>query len=158
MLYIRDLTKFDDRYEERYLHTRCEGYLATYDNLPIVDSRIWSKDGKTCELRLIKQVANIEASEDNEAVLLLKLTFADKTEGKVILSEESIDFEIGVLSYCWGIPTEETDLAFAGNCLKGSQNGFAYEMPIIGNVVRDGEGFLWQPENGKLSLQLDVRV
>lgn len=159
VLYIRDLTKYDDRYEERYLDARCEGYLATYDNLPIVDSRIWSKDGKTCELRFEKQVTGMDVTEDSETVLRIKLCFADGTNGDVVLSESGIDFEnCGQLYYSWGIPTEETNLAFDGNCLKGSQRGFAYEMPIIGNVVQEGEGFLWQPENGKLHLQLNVRV
>ncbi len=89
----------------------------------------------------------------------MKLTFADGTAGDVVLSESNIVFEnCGTLSYCWGIPTEETHLAFDGNYLKGGQRGFAYEMPVIGNVVQDGEGFLLQPENGKLSLRLDMRV
>lgn len=158
-LWLRDLTKFDDRYQERYLTAPCEGWLATYDNLPIVDSRIWSKNGKTCELRFAKQVSNMEASEDSETVLRIKLTFTDGATGDIVLSESSIDFEnCGVLYYSWGVPTEETDLVFAGNCLKGSRRGFAYEMPVIGNVVQDGEGFLWQPENGKLGLRLDVRI
>lgn len=158
-LLIRDLTKYDDRYEERYLNARCEGYLATYDNLPIVDSRIWSKDGKICELRFIKQVSGIDVTEDSDTVLRIKLTFADGTAGNVVLAENGIDFvNCGELYYKWGVPTEETNLAFAGNCLKGSQRGFAYEMPISGNVVVNHEGFLWQPENGKLSLQMDVRI
>ena len=158
-LLIRDLTKYDDRYEERYLNARCEGYLATYDNLPIVDSRIWSKDGKTCELRFIKQVSGIDVREDSETVLRIKLTFTDGATGNIVLSESGIDFEnCGELFYSWGVPTEETNLAFAGNCLKGSQRGFAYEMPILGNVAANDEGFLWQPENGKLCLQLDMKT
>ena len=101
----------------------------------------------------------MDVTEDSETVLRIKLCFADGTNGDVVLSESGIDFEnCGQLYYSWGIPTEETNLAFDGNCLKGSQRGFAYEMPIIGNVVQEGEGFLWQPENGKLHLQLNVRV
>ena len=142
-LLIRDLTKYDDRYEERYLNARCEGSLATYDNLPIVDSRIWSKDGKICELRFIKQVSGIDVTEDSDTVLRIKLTFADGTAGNVVLAENGIDFvNCGELYYKWGVPTDETNLAFAGNCLKGSQRGFAYEMPIFGNVVVNDEGFL----------------
>ena len=88
-----------------------------------------------------------------------KLTFADGTAGNVVLAENGIDFvNCGELYYKWGVPTEETNLAFVGNCLKGSQRGFAYEMPISGNVVLTDEGFLWQPANGKLSLQMDVRI
>ena len=158
-LLIRDLNKYDDRYEERYLDAPCEGELATYDNLPIVDSRIWSKDDKTCELRLEKQVTGMDVTEDSETVLRIKLCFADGTTGNVVLSESDIVFEdCGALYYCWGVPTEYTNLAFAGNCLRGSQRGFAYEMPVVGNVVQEGEGFLWQPDGGKLSLHMDVKL
>lgn len=159
-LLIRDLTKYDDRYAERYLDARCEGYLATYDNLPIADSRIWSKDGKTCELRFEKQVRDMAVSEDSETVLRIKLDFVDGTAGNVVLTECDITFEnCGKLFYSWGVPTEETALAFVGNCLKGSQRGFTYEMPVVnGNVVQVGEGFLWQPEDGKFALKMDTRI
>ena len=157
-LWIRDLTKFDDRYEERYLRQPCEGWIATYDNLPIVESRLWSRDGKNCELRLVKGVSNMEVSEDSETVLRIKLTFADSTTGIVLLSESGVLFEsCGELSYNWGVPAEETSLVFTENCLQGKQRGFSYEMPVIGKVVQDGEGFLWNPENGRLYLQLDGR-
>lgn len=158
-LWLRDLTKFDDRYQERYLDKPCEGWIATYDNLPIVDSRLWSKDGKTCELRFTKQVSGVEAVEDSNTVLRLKLTFADGTAGDVILSESRIEFEnCGSLYYNWGIHGEEISLAFAGDCLMGSQRAFAYQMPITGTVKQDQDGFWWQPENGKLVLQMDVRM
>ncbi len=158
-LVFRDLIKFDDRYQERYLKSPCEGWLATYDNLPLVDSRMWSKENISSELCLQKEVAELSVSEQSKTTLSVCVTFADGTQGTILFSEDGISFEnCGTLYYSWGIPTEETDLVFAENCLKGSQRGFAYEMPVIGNVVQDGEGFLWQPENGKLSLQLDVRM
>lgn len=158
-LWLRDLTKFDDRYQERYLDKSCEGWIATYDNLPIVDSRLWSNQDKVCELSLVKQVSEIEIAEHSDAELQIKVKFVEGTEGEVMLSEESINFvNCGALYYSCGVPSEETDLLFAENCLKGKQRGFAYEMPIIGNVIQNGEGFLLQPENNNLSLQLDVRV
>ena len=155
-LYLRDLTKFDDRYEERYLHKPCEGWIATYDNLPIVDGRLWSKDGKVCELCLSKQVTDITASENSHTELFVKVTLADGTEGKVMLSEEGIVFEnCGELSYNWGVPTEYTDLSVENNCLKGCQNGFCYEMPVAGNVIKKDTGLILQPKDGKISLALD---
>ena len=155
-LFFRDLTKFDDRYQERYLTAPCEGWLATYDNLPIVDSRLWSQNENASELRLEKQVAKMHVSEQSQTVLLVELTFADGAQGKVILSENGIDFEnCGDLFYSWGVPAAYTTLAFDGNCLKGSQRGFAYEMPVDGNVIKKDDSFSLQPENGRLSLNLD---
>ncbi len=158
-LWLRDLTKFDDRYQERYLNAPCDGWIATYDNLPIVDFRLWSKDGKVCELRLEKQVTEMNISEQSQTVLQLALTFADNAQGKVTLSEDEIVFEnCGELTYRWGVPTEYTTLAFENNCLKGCQNGFDYEMPVDGNVIKHNDGFILQPKNGKISLQLDKKV
>lgn len=158
-LYLRDLTKFDDRYPERYLQKPCEGWIATYDNLPIVDARLWSNPDKVCELCFVKQVSEIEIAEYSDSQLQIKVKFVEGTEGEVLLSEESIDFEnCGDLYYRCGTPSEETNLLFAENCLKGKQRGFVYEMPIIGNVMPNGEGFLLQPKNSMLSLQLNVRA
>ena len=124
-----------------------------------MDSRLWSNNGKACELSFRKQVTVIEVSENGDTELLLKVTFDEGTEGKVILSEERIDFEnCGELTYSWGIPTEYTVLAFENNCLKGSQNGFCYEMPVDGHVIKSDNGFILQPENGKISLKLDRKV
>lgn len=157
-LVFRDVTKFDDRYRERYLEKPCEGWIATYDNLPIVDSRLWSDHDKVCKLRFVKQVAEIEVSENCNSVLLLKVTFGEGTEGKVILSEESIDFEnCGDLSYSRGIPTEHTSLAFENDRLKGSHNRFPYEVPVIGSVTENEDGFVLQGKDGKLSFRMDAR-
>ena len=158
-MWLRDLIKFDDRYRERYLDKPCEGWIATYDNLPIVDSRLWSNPDKVCEICLVKQVSEIEVAESSDTELQIKVKFVEGTEGKVMLSEECIIFEnCGALYYSCGVPADETNLLFKENCLKGTQRGFAYEMPVIGNVTGSGEGFLLQPENNMLSLQLDVRV
>lgn len=158
-LWLRDLIKFDDRYQERYLDKPCEGWIATYDNLPIVDSRLWSNQDKLCELSLVKQVSEIVITEHSDAALQIKVKFDEGTEGKVTFSEESINFEnCGGLYYSCGVPLEETKLLFEVNRLKGKQRGFAYEMPIIGKVMQNGEDFLLQPENNMLSLLMDVRV
>lgn len=158
-LWFRDLTKFDDRYQERYLDKPCEGWIATYDNLPIVSSRLWSNQDQLCELCLREKVSDIEIIEHSDTELEIKVKFVEGAEGKVTLSEESITFEnCGALYYNCGVPAEETKLFFAENCLMGTQRGFPYEMPVVGNVVHEGEGFLLQSENNKLSLQLDTRV
>ena len=158
-LWLRDLTKFDDRYQERYLQKPCQGWIATYDNLPIVDSRLWSNNDKACELRFVKQVTEMEVSEHGDTDLLVKVIFDEGTEGKVILSEKRIDFEnCGELFYNCGVPADYTTLAFEKNCLKGSQNGFNYEIPVDGSVIKSEDGFILQPENCKISLILDKRV
>ena len=156
-LLFRDVMKFDDRYRERYLDQPCEGWLATYDNLPLVDNRMWSKENRPSILCLQKNVTELAVSEQNETALSVSATFADGTQGVIVLSEEGITFcDCGVLYYRWGVPTEEDNLSFTENCLKASHRGFDYVMPVIGNVIPDGDGFLLQPENGKLCIQMDA--
>ncbi len=44
-LYIRSLDLYDERYEERYLREPCTSWDARYDDLTVVDNRLWSKPG-----------------------------------------------------------------------------------------------------------------
>ena len=158
-LYFRDLTKFDDRYQERYLQEPCLGWIATYDNLPIVDARLWSNQEQACGLHLTQQVSEIEVAENSDTQLQVKVQFTDGTVGSVIFAEEGIRFEnCGNLYYSWGAIGEETTLCFAENCLQGTQRGFAYRMPVIGSVTQNGAGFTLRPENNEISLKLDVRL
>ena len=158
-LWLRDLTKFDDRYQERYLQKPCEGWIATYDNLPIVDSRLWSKDGKVCALSLEKQVAEMNVCEQSQTELVLELIFADNQQGKVILLENGIIFEnCGELLYQAGMPGEETKLTFAEGKLSGCHNGFAYQVGLDVYMEKQSDGVLLKPQNGKVFLQMDIRL
>ena len=47
-LFFRDITKFDEAYENLYYNRKCNTWMAVYDNLPVLDSRLWSKNGKEC--------------------------------------------------------------------------------------------------------------
>lgn len=153
-----DITKYDDRYPERYLDQPCEGWLATYDNLPIVDGRLWSTAEKPSILRLQKPVLNISAQEQTETTLCVHIAFEDGTAGTILCSEEGITMEnCGALYYSWGTPTEDTVLTFADNCLKGVRRDFAYSVPVEAQVEQQGESFLISPKNGKITLQLDFR-
>lgn len=157
-LIFRDLTKFDDRYEERYLKVPCEGWLATYDNLPLVDSRMWSKEMCPSELCLQKEVAELSASEQDETTLSVSVAFADGTKGTILFSEEGIAVEnCGDLLYLPGVPGEETSLAFKQNSLCGSHNGFAYRVAVEAQLAAQDNGMLLQPQNGTIRLLMNIR-
>lgn len=42
VMWIRDLHKFDEKYQERYVDKVCESKSAIFDNLPMVDGYRWS--------------------------------------------------------------------------------------------------------------------
>lgn len=158
-LLLRDLTKYDDRYQERYLAVPCEGWLATYDNLPVIDSRIWSNENVQCELTLQKEVVDIRSEEQTETTLCVNVAFADGTEGRILFSEEGITFEnCGDSLYQWGTPDEETKLTLKDGKLQGVHNGFAYEVGIDAQIVSRQDGALLQPKNGKIYWQMDIRL
>ncbi len=158
-LLLRDLTKFDDRYPERYLEKPCEGWLATYDNLPIVDSRMWSRENNVCAMTLEKEVANIHSTEQSDTTLCVQVSFADGREGSVLFTEEGICFEnCGDILYQWGMPGEETKLTLAGEKLCGCHNGFTYQVGIDAQITNQINGTLLKPQNGKIRLQMDIRM
>lgn len=158
-LWLRDLIKFDDRYQERYLNQPCEGWLATYDNLPIVESRLWSRENDVCAMTLQKQVANIHSTEQSETTLCVKVSFADGMEGSILFAEKGICFEnCGDLLYQWGTPGEETKLTFADGELCGCHNGFAYQVGMDAQIDSRTDGALLKAQNGKVALRMDIRM
>ncbi|WP_193213067.1 hypothetical protein [Luteolibacter marinus] len=50
---IRDLHRFNENYEERYLHRRVEGPTAIYDTLPVLDGFHWSRQGELAGIRAV---------------------------------------------------------------------------------------------------------
>ncbi len=158
-LFFRDLTKFDDRYKERYLEQPCASWIATYDNLPIVDTRLWSDGDKKCQLALKKQVTQMEASEQSATALQIKLNFADGMEGNILFAEKGICFDnCGDILYQWGTPGEETKLTFADGKLCGCHNGFAYQVGMDAQIDSRTDGALLKAQNGKVALQMDIRM
>ena len=154
-LWLRDLTKFDDRYPERYLNAPCEGWIATYDNLPVVDSRLWSTENGECAMYPERQVADISAFEQTETALCVSVLFEDGTKGSIVLSEEGIAFtDCGEIRYQWGTPGEDTKLSFEENTLKGCHNGFSYAVEIHAEVTPTTDGAVFAEKNGKVFLHM----
>ena len=156
-LWLRDLTKFDERYEERYLRTACEGWLANYDNLPMVDSRLWSQGDAVCAISLLEAVADIHATERSDTTLCVDITFADGTAGSILFTEEGIAFtNCGDLLYQAGAVHKETSLTFADGMLSGCHNGFTYQVGIDGQIVSKSNGTVLKPQKDKLYFQMDI--
>lgn len=158
-LLLRDLTKFDDRYQERYLNKPCEGWIATYDNLPIVDNRLWSREEGACALGLQKEATGLSASEQSETTLSVSVVFADGTAGNILFTEEGITFKnCGELRYQIGTPDAETKFTFTDGKLIGYHNSFAYQVGINAQITEQLNGALLTPQNGNIHLQMDIRV
>ena len=157
-LRLRDLQKFDDRYQERYLNEACEGWLATYDNLPVVDAKLWGTADAPSTLALQKKVADICCSEQSDTDLAVTVCFADGTKGTVLFCEEGITFQnCGDLVYQMGVPGENTKMQLQGSVLCGVHNGFSYQVAIDAALTEQPQGVLLQPKDGAVRIQMDIR-
>ena len=140
-LSFRDINKFDESYKERYLHAPCESWSALYDNLPVLDSRLWSDGVRESGLFFEKSVSEITISEDENS-LAVSIDFEDGTSGRIVFRERSIVFEkCGACRFDVGVPDSKTELSINGNSLCYNHNGFAYSLTVVGDIIPTDSGF-----------------
>lgn len=151
-MFFRDVTKFDDRYEERYLTEACTAWDARYDNLPVVDGRLWSRDGKICEMLLTRPAQKMVCIERGET-LEINVLFKDGCYGLILLTPERILTQgCGDLVYRVGAPDAEISLGDGG--LSFVYRGFPYGVAVEATVTPDAEGYTLGEQNGRILLEL----
>ena len=157
-LFIRDLNKFDDRYTERFTKRPCEAWDAVYDNLPMVDGRIWSKEGKDCALSVefTARPNGFTCVEHGQALEVI-LHFENTVQGLIYLSPKGISFEgCGILTYSVGVP-HETTVAYEDGEFRYTHNGYDYALPVTGcRVEETEEGYRLVP-TGAVKLDMSKR-
>ncbi len=154
-VFFRDMQKFDDRYTERYMTTPCEAWDARFDNLPLVDARLWSTDSAACELAIDGALTDLSAEEQDQT-LVVHLTFADGHKAEVIFAPEGITLVgCGTAHYRLGTP-ESTTITADGNTICGDHVGYTYRVPTNGLTAVDG-GYDLPGVDGKITFDLTVR-
>lgn len=155
-VFFRDMQKFDDRYEERYLTTPCVAWDARFDNLPIVDARLWSTaEAGPCEIALDGSLTDLSAEEMGQT-LAVTLTFADGRVAKVFFAPEGITMEnCGTAHYLVGVP-ESTTITVDGNTICGDHVGYTYKVPTNGLVAVNG-GYDLPGVDGKVTIDMTDR-
>ena len=158
-LIFRDIYKFDDRYTERYLDTPCRQWKATYDNLPLVDGRLWSTEGKHCEIAVEFSVASegftcVEHDQTMEVVI----PFENGKTGRIWLSPDYIKAEgCGALTYTVGTPAD-TEICCRDDGFVAKHNGYEYRIPLTGCVVETMEnGCRLVPADWCITLDMAAR-
>jgi hypothetical protein len=101
IFWIRDIHRFDEDYEERYLDQVCESAAAVYDNLPIVDGYRWCGNNIRSGLYLVSlkeegdeiplKGAEILITEDEEQ-LNVKWDLLNGSCIKIDCKEKAIEF------------------------------------------------------------------
>ena len=152
-LFFRDLQKYDENYKERYLTAACEGWSATYDTLPLLDSRFWSEKENECRLLVDGRVKDIVVREENETDLIVFVDFEDGKKGKIIFKEGYIVFEKLSLFYEIGVPKACT-IHMEDNIFVYEHNGYPYQIEIEGKASPCAKGWKCTPIKDELTLLL----
>ena len=145
-LYFRDITKFDERYNERYLDVPCTTMTAYYDNLPVVDGRLWNDENIKAGLKFDADISEFNSQKEN-GILVCRAT-SDKGEIVVSFHDERICitkpanvkmyFERGV-----NINTEvfETQINVCEKSVEFIHNNFLYSAEFNTEVIRTDMGY-----------------
>lgn len=144
-LCIRDIHRFDERYEERYLREPCPDRNSRYDTLPIVDSARWGigaasglrpvvYDGTGEARPLAVRALETDESVPGELVVLVRLEGADTlrihcAEGRIRFSSSLPDWG---LCLTWGSTSELPEMRLDEDAIDYRFEGYAYRMPLIG--------------------------
>ena len=151
-LLFRDIQRFDDRLEETYLHTPCEGWQAAWGNLPLVDNRLWSSSETEAALGICEPVAAIAALRESGRVLEATIRFRDGHVGSIFFDESGITLrDCGRVRWRFG----RGDVL--GETSPGRQEfshgGFGYSADIRGRLHRQGSTLEIEPQGGEISVR-----
>ncbi len=153
-LLFRDIQKFDELYEEKYLENPCTEWMAEYFNLPVVDCKLWSDGDNKAYLCFDKPVNKIVSSKElSESMLEFTVEFADSSVGTVTFSENSIVIkDCGDMMWTFG----KCDLAhsFADNKLCFEKDGFKYSVDINASVTVTDGALTIKPQNDKIIITI----
>lgn len=140
-LLFRDIRKYDDRCPERYLTQPCEAWQATYDNLPVVDNRLWSLDGQEAALTFSRPALRIrEATKDADGRLIITVDLADDGVGTLIFSEEGFTArDCGDATLTLANANVQVEQSAAG--LTYVREGFRYTVGITPAPEKDRDGY-----------------
>ena len=157
-LFFRDLNKFDDRYCERYLNDVCTANDAVYDNLPLADFRLWSKEDTKSRIAVREKVTDVRAAEENDTTLRIDLTLDNGTKATIRFSEDGFSAEGCTLSYTFGTPTDGTTLKLDGHMLQYTHNGFSYAATLESETTLAADGsIILLPLNGHIGWAMNLR-
>ena len=134
---FRDFYVFDDTYEEKYLHSRCETHACEYRNLPVMDGALYSnlKLGVFAGIYLASDCGNIVWNDisyeesGNTAKITLK---SEESFAVITLNEKSIEIESDIKDL---ILKPVYDKSRASDN-KNADLTSVYDAKILGNEIR----------------------
>ncbi len=153
-VYFRDIQKFDDSVEEKYLNNVCTGWQAFYYNQPIVDRLVWSDDNKKAELAFTNAADKIEFSREiSEEEAEIKVYFADGNIGFVRFDAKRIEFEnCGNMNWCTGV--SDAVKSIDGDTVTLCYHENTYSVKLFAGITKINENIVLTPINGKITMNV----
>ncbi len=140
-LYFRDIHKFDETYPERYLTVPCQTPNAVYDNLPVVDGRMWNKNGIKSGLKFSAPVGEVTTRKEGNSLICTALSAAGKI--KITLSQDEISIEkpAEIALFFERGREFDTSLSVEGDTVFFRHNGFDYRVRFSRPLQQTDAGY-----------------
>jgi hypothetical protein len=152
---VKDLTVFDERYEERYLREPCPERRSFYDNLPLVDSYRWGwENGEPSGLKFykdgieLKGEATMKTVKTSDSSISATVRIGDE-EIVIDLTEDGIIFHGCSIGWCLANNTL-SEISFRDSDIRLVYNGFERLIDVHG--VIDAENGVINPKDEYVEL------
>ncbi|SEO63281.1 hypothetical protein [Paenibacillus sp. OV219] len=145
-LWIRDIHRFDERYEERYLDATCPDKNAHYDTLPVVDSARWSNEQTSAGLRpviydnegnaVLVKVQSLITDETVEGELTILVRLEGEHELRIRCTEQAITISADMPNWGllmeWGDVEDLPEIRLEPETIGYTFNGHLYKLGLSG--------------------------
>ena len=149
-LYFRDINKFEEMYKDRYFSQPCDTWNAIYDNLPIVDSRLWSDESLKSGLKLDANVKGLTTERLYDKLICT----AESEEGDIIItfSTDAIFIKKPSAVKIWFERAKEFDtkLEVDENTLRLEHNKYAYSVKFNVPITETEKGYMIEGEETEI--------
>ena len=154
---VKDLTIFDEKYEERYLREPCPERRSFYDNLPLVDSYRWGWDnGEPSGIKFykngkeLKGESTVKTEKTGESSISATMNIGGE-EIRIDLTEDGMTFHDCSIAWCFA-GNVLSDISFGDTYIRLVYNGFERTVGVHG--VIDAEKGAIHPKDGYVGLIL----
>lgn len=149
-VFFRAIYLFDENAEDKYLYKACETFDAVYENLPIVDTRLWGEDVEACGMYLDDQGEAFDTERISEKEL--KVYWGDKY---VIFRENEIEINNCDITFFPG--KARAEISVSEDKIAYVYSGRRYEVRIQGGTAEGrGDHIRITPKDKKVKLLLQA--
>ena len=169
-VWIRDIHKFDEKYEERYLSAVCESHKMVYDNLPVIDGNRWSFGSIRAGIypSICDPTGEIAPFE---GTLSVNYPGINRAEANIKSKNKSLSVLFTEESMLFSLTSDEDDCivldmrdgagklkgtVLDGNLIRYEHNGFCYSIKIVGlhQLAKTNDGICIIAQNKTLEFVL----